>query len=260
MTVAIINRQNLESVLKYIRPRNLNFYQEVFIHKSALKMLNKSLIMNREDNLAPMGYVNSNERLEFLGDVVLSIAVTDFLYDKYPDENEGFLTKMRIKIVKGITLAMFARQLGIEKFLSISNSTLINNNILENAFEALVGAIYLDYKVIGQEMHFVKKFVFGLLKDYIDWNEIIKDDNYKDILMRYMQKTRSTVPEYTVLDTKGLAHCPHYTVQLKMLNDAGEELLAVSEASTKRDAEQLCAKTMLEKLSPSNIFLLGHSL
>jgi ribonuclease III len=236
MCMSIISRRDLETVLRYVKPRNLEIYQDVFVHRSALRKLKR----------APQ---QSNERLEFLGDVVLGLAVTDFLYDKYPLENEGFLTKLRIKIVKGTTLAFLAKNIGLEKHVAISSNTSVNGNILENTLEALIGAIYLDYRHIGYEMHFVKTFVFNLLDEYIDWENILMDDNFKDILMRHAQKIHVCLPSYKVTELSGTAHCPNYTVDLTMNDEKGVSFTVTQQAGTKRDAEQLCAKEMLSNLN-----------
>jgi ribonuclease III len=234
----MINRFELEKVLRYIKPRNIDIYQTVFVHKSSLK---------KNQNATS----SSNERLEFLGDVVFGLVVTDYLYTKYPNENEGFLTKMRIKIVKGSTLARFARYLDIGKYMILSPNTVVNDNILENAFEALIGAIYLDFKCIGYELLFVKTFVNMLLKDLIDWNETVKDDNYKDILMRYAQRTRVKLPQYNILEQKGTSHSPKYCVTLSMTTSKNELLSVTKESNTKKNAEQLCARDMLQQLDLS---------
>lgn len=238
---SFIDRYRLTSLLRYIRPRNLDIYQEVFVHRSLMKQ-----------GACCTNILRSNERLEFLGDVVLGLAVTDYLYDKYPDHDEGFLTKLRVKIVKGTTLATFARQLGMEQFIQVSNSTCINNNIIENAFEALVGAIYLDFRVINDDMKQVKQFVFGILKDMIDWNDIERDDNFKDILMRYTQKYRLDMPRYKVEHMMGQPHRPVYTVSVTVNDRYGKRHAATHESTTKREAEQLCARTILVAMNIQN--------
>lgn len=250
MNLNLIDRPNLEQLLRYIRPRNLKHYQEVFVHRSAVRFLQRQ----EESGISD---ISTNERLEFLGDVVLCLAVTDFLYDRYPDCNEGFLTKLRIKIVKGPTLADFASRLGIQNHLRLSNSTTINNNILENAFEALVGAVYLDYRVVGMEMHFVKKFVFGVLHDMVDWTNVTMDDNYKDVLMRHTQRLHVPLPQYTIESTTGQAHRPLYKVALSIQDEVGKKHETSAEAGTKRDAEQLCAKAMLNELDMGNVTIVG---
>jgi len=243
----IIDRKSLTDVLGVLKPRNLKFYQEVFIHKSALKRVNQ----NSEIKF------KSNERLEFLGDVVLSLAVTDYLYLKYTNENEGFLTKLRIKLVKGSTLTKFATRLNIEKHVLTSTNTVVNEHILENVFEALIGALYLDYKQIGIEMIAVRKFVFHILDTHVDWNDVLIDDNYKDILMRYAQKKHLQLPHYSVLKSS----IPNrFNVRLQM-KDCNQVSMSVSKhACSKKDAEQECAKEMLEKMNCSKIHFINSNM
>ena len=248
-TIIIVNRFHLTRLLRYMHPRNIRIYQEVFIHRSVLKNLQKQY----EPEVIP----HSNERLEFLGDAILNVIVTDYLYDRYPHESEGFLTKLRIKIVKGPTLAMFAQKLGIKEHLLLSSSTSINNNILENAFEALIGAIYLDYREVGLEMVFTKQFVFGVLHEFLNWNNIKTDDNYKDVLMRHAQKLHLAMPVYNVLDVSGQAHCPTYKISITLTDEKVDVHSSVQEHTTKRNAEQACAKCILESMNMSNVVING---
>lgn len=238
-----INRYDLQNVLRYIQPRNVEMYQTVFVHKSALKRLNNV----QEGDMRH----ESNERLEFLGDVVFGIAVTDYLYTRFPSENEGFLTKMRIRIVKGPSLAKFARHLGLEKHMVLSNNTSVNENILENAFEALVGAIYLDYRCIGHENLLVREFVSMLLHEVIDWNDAIRDDNYKDVLMRYVQKMQHGPMNYNVCESRDSNNSPLYNVVLTVKTKGGDTIKVSKNSKTKKNGEQECAKNVLEILNPS---------
>jgi ribonuclease III len=240
----IIGRKQLSAILRNIKPRNIQIYQEAFVHKSALKRINeKDCFRNFQ----------SNERLEFLGDVVLSLAVTDYLYSKYPKENEGFLTKLRIKIVKGSTLTEFARYLDMEKHILTSSNTRVNKNILENAFEALIGAIYLDYREIGLEMQASKKFITHLLDNCLDWSEMLIDDNYKDILMRFAQKIRLPLPKYEMVESKDSL----YSVRLHMMDSENNSFTVVKEGVSKKEAEQECAREMLKKMKCLNIHFIN---
>uniref|UniRef100_A0A6C0CQ54 RNase III domain-containing protein n=1 Tax=viral metagenome TaxID=1070528 RepID=A0A6C0CQ54_9ZZZZ len=236
----LIHRFELTCLLKYIRPRNMSFYQSVFVHKSSLKNLQNHMYT---------GTISSNERLEFLGDAVISLITTDYLYERFQYENEGFLTKLRIKYIKGRTLASLASSLGMERYIILSSNTCINDNILENAFEALIGAIYLDYKQIDKEGYFVCKFLHGLFQDELDLERVLaNDDNYKDILMRYSQKQKINLPEYAIKEVSGQAHKPMYTICLNLkLNDVLLHTTCFT-ASTKKEAEQHCAYNMLSQL------------
>lgn len=237
----VVNRHHLTNILRYVRPRNIQIYQNVFIHRSALKKIQKQC-----DTHVP----DSNERLEFLGDAVINIVVTDYLYNRFPNKNEGFLTKIRIKLVKGSTLCSFARYLDIERFLVISHSTSSkNDNILENAFEALVGALYLDYNEVGLALYYTKRFLYALFEEYVNMDELIdNDDNYKDILMRYTQKNHIPLPIYTVTDIQGKAHNPVYIIKTCITDKQNNMYTSVHEGKTKRDAEQLCARDIMEQI------------
>ena len=222
-------------LLKYIRPRNIQIYQEAFIHKSAVRKLQKQ---------CDTYIVKLNERLEFLGDSVLNLVTTNYLYQHFRNESEGVLTKLRIKLVKGSTLAWFAKKIGLQNHLIVSTSTVLNNNILENAFEALVGAIYLDYLYTGAEMYYVTCFIYGLFNEFVDWDDMRHDDNYKDILMRYLQKQHFPGPSYKVETITGQSHCPKYVVSIS-INDT---IKTQKEESSKREAEQACARDILCQL------------
>ena len=166
--------------------KNLDLYQKAFTHKSALKE-----------------YENMNESfetLEFIGDSVLGFVITKFLFDKYESRQEGFLTKARTKLVRGETLAKIAKLLGLEKLVIMDEKGMRNgwnNNpkILEDVFEALIGAIYMDIGLLH-----AKEFVLRIYNDpkYIDMNLIMVDDNFKDHIMRYCQVNSLQLPEYRV--------------------------------------------------------------
>ena len=232
----VINRYDLTQLLRYIRPRNIFIYQEAFIHRSSVKKVQKKCDTH---------VLKSNERLEFLGDSVLNLIITNYLFHRFPHENEGFLTKLRIKLVKGSTLAWFAKKIRLDKHIILSTSTLLNNNILENAFEALLGAIFVDYLFIGAEMLYTTKFIVGILEEFVNWEHILQDDNYKDILMRYIHKNHLPNPVYHIETMTGKVHCPIYKVSLVI----NEQYRSIQEGSSKREAEQSCALDVLTQLN-----------
>jgi ribonuclease III len=165
-------------------PQNEELYKLAFIHKSASLKL-------------PDGMVINNERLEFLGDAILDAVVAEYLYLKFPDKTEGFLTQTRSKIVNGDSLAQLAVRLGLDRFiLSYANNFNTNKNILGDAFEALIGAIYLDHGYND-----VKKFVFKqLIKKYIDINQLlITETNYKSRLIEKAQHDKQELSFKTEL-------------------------------------------------------------
>jgi len=175
-----LNRAAIEKLVG-TKVKTLSFYQRAFTHKSALK---------KYKNLD-----GSYETYEFIGDSVLGFIITKYLFDRYEDKQEGFLTKARTKLVRGKTLTTIAENLGLDQWIlmddkGIRNGWNKNPNILEDVFEALVGAIYLDIGMIH-----AKTFVFSAFED-IDMN--LTDDNYKDQLMRWCQANKIVLPEYIV--------------------------------------------------------------
>ncbi len=157
-------------------PANLNIFKLAFSHKSA----------NSDKAYA----IQNNERLEYLGDAVLGTIVAEYLFKKYPNSNEGFLTKMRSKIVKRKALNKIGDKMGLDVLLKEYNQTRLSRSMLGNAVEALVGAVYLErgYK---KTKHFV---VRKILHSYVDVHELESiDDNYKSQLLEWCQKNGRTV-------------------------------------------------------------------
>jgi ribonuclease III len=155
-------------------------YFECFTHKSVSVYYKRS----------------SYERLEYLGDAVINMITAKYLYDCFPDQNEGFLTKMRTRLCRSDTLAHLARKLQLDRFIFMTGKGLYrrwntNKRILEDVFESLVGAIYLDQGMVA-----AKTFFLGLVMRHIDMNDMLKDRNYKDILMRYQHARSQPLPEY----------------------------------------------------------------
>lgn len=134
--------------------------------------------------------MQNNERLEFLGDAVLGTIIAEYLFKKYPNSNEGFLTKMRSKIVKRNTLNKIGDKMGLDMLLQEYSQTRLSRSMLGNAVEALVGAVYLE-KGYKQTRRFV---IRKLLKNYIDVHELESyDDNYKSQLLEWCQKNGQAV-------------------------------------------------------------------
>ncbi len=163
--------KNLKSVLGFV-PNNIRLFKMAFFHKS----------MNNSE-LRPKS--NNNERLEYLGDSVLSTIVAEYLYKKYPGRNEGFLTKMRSKIVKRKTLNKVAEKMGLDIILSKYTQGKMSYSMLGNAFEALIGALYIEYGYEKTKNYVISK----ILMKYLDVHELEQnDDNYKSQLLEWGQK------------------------------------------------------------------------
>lgn len=156
-------------------PNNIQLYEQAFVHRSS-------------DIRTQEGYPVNNERLEFLGDAILNAIVADILFEKYPHNKEGFLSNTRSKIVKRDTLNRIATKIGLDKLVLTSTKMNTHNNyIYGNAFEAFIGAIYLDqgYKVC-------KTFIQDrIITPYIDLSTIAqKEINFKSKLIEWSQKRR----------------------------------------------------------------------
>jgi len=134
------------------------------------------------NNVDPEDYNYNNERLEYLGDAVLSTIVAEYLYKKYPGKDEGFLTKMRSKIVKRKTLNAVAERMGIDIILTEYSQGKMSKSMLGNAFEALVGALYIEYGYDRTRDYIISKILMRLL-DIHDLEN--NDDNYKSQLLEW---------------------------------------------------------------------------
>lgn len=137
------------------------------------------------------GYaIQNNERLEYLGDAVLGTIVAEYLFKKYPDSDEGFLTKMRSKIVKRNSLNRLGDKMGLDVFLHEHNNLRLSKSMLGNAVEALVGAIYLECGYRKTKTYVIQE----ILRKYLDIHELERvDDNYKSQLLEWCQKNGQSV-------------------------------------------------------------------
>jgi len=210
--------------------KNRDLLTQAFCHRSYL-------------NENPDFPLPHNERLEFLGDAVLELVVTQWLFENYPEKPEGELTNWRAALVNAKILAETAKDLGFNNFLLLSRGERKELGkarlyILANAFEALIGAIYLDqgFKVCQD---FIKK---NLL---IKLPEIIEKGLFKDPKSRFQEEAQERVkitPVYKVLEEWGPDHAKHFIVGVFL----GKELVAKGEGSSKQEAEEEAAKEALK--------------
>ncbi len=198
--------------------KDISLYQCAFTHKSALKQYNAK---------------SSYETLEFLGDSVLGFVITKILYDKYHgEEQEGFLTRARTKLVRGKTLADISLRLGFADFVvmddkGMRNQWYKNPKILEDVFEAFIGAMYLDLGIT-----YVKKFVSRVF----DMSNF-EDDNYKDIVMRWCQMHKYQLPDYRINTyDRGIFFIDLYI---------NGQYISTGSAKTKKEAEQNAAECLV---------------
>ncbi|WP_445665931.1 ribonuclease III [Fodinibius sp. AD559] len=189
--------------------------------------------------------IDSYERLEFLGDAVLDLIVTEIIFDLFPDENEGFLTKLRAKLVKGNTLAMYAEKLELNNLMLLGKRVRgqgieESKSVLSDLFEALVGALYLD---LGYEP--ASKFVRKVIEQYVDFDQIVNTlDNYKSLLLEFAQAQQMEIPTYTVVSEEGPGHDKTFGVEVYV----DEKPMAQGKGKSKKEAEQQAARKALKVL------------
>jgi len=208
---------------------NKDLLKQAFLHRSYLNE-------NRGSNL------EHNERLEFLGDAVLELVVTEYLYKLFPKKPEGELTAYRSALVNAVTLSKVASEIDVNEYLLLSKGEAKDTGrarqfILANTLEALIGALYLDqgYAVAKD---FITRFVLVLTE------EIIRGGNWIDAKSSFQEKSQEKVsitPSYKSLEEKGPDHDKHFTVGVYL----GADEIARGTGKSKQDAEQDAAKNAL---------------
>ncbi len=210
--------------------KNKNLLKQSFIHRSFI-------------NENPGANLSHNERLEFLGDAVLELIVTDFLYKKYPNYAEGELTAVRSALVNAIIISEIAGNIGMNDYLLLSKGEAKDNGkarqyILANTYEALVGAMYLD-----QGYETVDKFITRTLLPKTE--EIVNKKLWRDAKSLVQEKAQefvSVTPAYKVLQQVGPDHDKHFTVGIYF----GADLIAEGKGKSKQEAEQKAAENALK--------------
>ncbi len=183
---------------------------------------------------------HNNERLEYLGDAVLSTVVAEYLFKKYPYKDEGFLTKMRSKIVKRKTLNFVADRMGLDIILSAYTQGRMSSSMLGNALEALLGAIYLEWGYDKTKNYIIK----NILMKYLDIHELEStNDNYKSQLLEWCQKNSKNI-NYTTLNKFKMNKRDRFKVAVVI---DGKQI-STSEDFNKKSAEQAASKIALHKL------------
>lgn len=186
-----------------------------------------------------------NERLEFLGDSVLSLIVSEYLFEHYPDYPEGELTRMRAEVVCERALSKNAREIGLGGYLNLGHGEEQNNgrdrkSILADAFEALIAAIYLDGGRTGKTH--VKNFLLPLIIPELENLESYgRTKDYKTALQQLVQQAGGEILEYAVINESGPDHMKVFTVEARL----NSNVIGVGEGKTKREAEQKAAKVAL---------------
>ncbi|HLO56662.1 MAG TPA: ribonuclease III [Saprospiraceae bacterium] len=216
--------RRLKQILGFT-PARLNLFKTAFYHKS---------MTNETPGKA------TNERLEYLGDAILSTIVAEYLFKKYPNKDEGFLTKMRSKIVKRQTLNEIADNMGLDVILSDYSLGKMSSSMLGNALEALVGAIYIEFGYDKTKDYIIK----NILMRYLNMTELeTKDDNHKSQLLEWCQKNGKEI-NFTTLAKFKLDKRDCFKVAVVI--DGVE--MATSEDFNKKSAEQAAASKVMQKL------------
>jgi len=210
--------------------KNNDLLIQAFCHRSYL-------------NENPSFHLENNERLEFLGDAVLELVITEYLYQKYPKKSEGELTNWRASLVNAKILGELAGELDFNEFLLLSRGESkefgkARQYILANTFEALIGSIYLD-SGYNPCQEFIKKYLIKKLP------EIIKKGLFKDAKSSFQEGAQERVgltPTYKVLRESGPDHARHFIIGVFL----GKELIAEGEGFSKQEAEDEAAKNALK--------------
>src|SRR5579863_1193567 len=220
--------KSLKNLLGFV-PGNLSLYRLAFRHKSVAQNLKKNI-------------KNSNERLEFLGDAVLGSVVAEVLFKLYPYEDEGFLTELRSKIVNRGNLNQLARKLGFEQLIEFDNRMLNSSrqgSLLGDAFEALIGAIYLD-----KGYDFTRSFLVNhIIKSHIDIHTLEQTEtNFKSKLIEWCQRHSKDIA-FDLISNEDGENTKLFTVQATI----DGEVMGMGKEFSKKNAEKLAAEKRSEE-------------
>ena len=253
----ILSRGGIENVTV----KKIELYRRAFCHKSYIKVdsdisYNEILL---DDEIVDL-QKESNERYEFLGDTVIGHTICEYLYNRYYDKDEGFLTRLKTKLVDRKRLAKFARYLGLQEYILMSNhmENIHGRNtdrILEDIFESFICALNLEF---GFE--FCRKFITNILEKNVNFAQLLYlDENYKDRLMQNLQHRGYQPPVYTRLVVLGPTNKRTFIMQAwiqkykydKNTNQKvfeGKELVGTGIGHSKKKAEQVASRNALKRL------------
>ena len=214
--------KELEKIIKYNFKKS-NLLEKALTHKS-------------------FNNINNNEKLEFLGDRVLGLVISDKLLEKYPEEKEGIIDKKFANLVNKKTCLLVAKKLELKKFIITGGSykglSRSDDKIISDGLEALLGAIFLD-----QGMVIVEKFILKSWDEFLEKSAVTMIDS-KTLLQEYSLKKFKTLPVYTIQKESGPQHSPIFKVGVKIENSKKYYALGTS----KKDAQQNAAKNLLTDL------------
>jgi len=227
---AHVDLRRFQETIGY-RPRNWRLFLQALLHRSYLQFVDSRW--------------TSNERLEFLGDAILNFVVADHLFCAFPDMEEGDLTKVRSRLVNRRVLALRAREIQLTEFLLLSTSATQSveggaESILSDAYESIVGAIYLDGGFEAAS-RFIRRTIFSQ-PDVLE--SALTDDNYKSALLEFVQGRNLSAPHYAVVREEGPEHDRRFTVAVFI----GGQTFGTGTGRSKKEAEQAAAARALERI------------
>lgn len=220
----------LKEVLGFY-PGNTRLYEIAFIHKSA-------------SITDPMGNYINNERLEYLGDAILGAVVAEFLYKRFPQRDEGFLTQMRSKLVNRSFLSDLMKETGLEKFVSSKQFRKTNAASIDgDTLEALIGAIYLDKGFEKARYVIIKR----IINQHVDLNKVEElDNNFKSQLIEWGQKNKQEVNFNTTEEEKPKNKNSIFVTAVEIEN----EIMGRGYGISKKESQQNAAQDALKKIDP----------
>jgi ribonuclease III len=256
----VIESKDVEKIFKKMgiekKINNIEFYKQAFIHESYVKPTEKNILeteplaeneYNEEFVKWPALANESYDRQEFLGDRVIDLIIADYIVNRYPNENEGFLTELKTKIVRGSRLCILAKKLKLYKFVQLSPDASRfrkDNDVLEDVFEAFIGAIYKDFGRHGEAYGICKDFLIKLLERYLNFSHIVnRKDNYKKILGEYYHEHFKMDIKFKTVSIYGPTN--NRIFKSSVLNIDGFPI-STGEGYKSIEAEQMAAKEALK--------------
>lgn len=222
---------------------DINLYRTAFVHQSYCTMKNFDFINSNSkcpDNCLPLQDM-SYERLEFLGDSILDMVISEYIYERYPDQNEGFLSKMRTKIVNGKMLGFLSNSIGFNKYAIISKQVEDSNGrnnykIMEDIFEAFIAALFKDS---NSDYKLTYKWIIYIIENYIDFSDlIVSRTNYKDMLIYHMQHHLQDVPKFLEIEINIKDSVKNFKYCIK---DKSNTVISTATGNSKKEAENNAA-------------------
>lgn len=261
----LIKNEDIERLFKKfnidLKVKDIALYRKALTHKSYIKREYFGLykdILDEAYKLYPIGTLQlqdaSNERFEFLGDTVIKLICADYLFDRFNEDgdDEGFLSRLKMKIENREALCVFAKELGIDKYMIISNQieTLQgrdSDKLLEDVFESFMGSLYKDQ---GYDICYT--FMRKLLESIPDYSELIyKDTNFKNQIMIFYHKNKWNAPKYVEVEQFIDRKSGKKMFKEGILDYTGK-ILCTGTATTKKEAQQISAMNALIKFNLLN--------